>query len=456
MTHELPTERVLSTLNRDGTRRWIHPKVARGRFLTRRRIVAYALIVLYVVLPRLRFAGRPAFKLDLAARELDFLGSVFRPSDGFGLALLGVSVALAVFLVTALWGRVWCGWGCPQSVYLEHVFRPIERWLMGSRGQRASLPRRAVKWLVFAALSFALANVFLAYFVGTDELWRWVLESPLQHPAGFSLVVVVSGLMLFDFGWFREQMCIVTCPYGRLQSVLLDRQSLIVGYDRRRGEPRGKAKNKLPIASTGDCVDCVACVSVCPTGIDIREGLQMECVGCAQCIDACDGVMDKLGRKRGLIRYTSQDELAGRPRKLWRARTIIYPSLLLIAATSLIALLVRRDGNEVWIERMRDASFAILPDGRVSAPVLVKVENESDAVRDYRVELVEAGDAELQLAQPTWQVRPHSSIVIPVIVDAPRTSFVHGERRVRLQISDGGGSSKRLDATLLGPEAGAP
>jgi len=449
-------ERVLSTLNQDGTRRWLRPRLARGRFLTGRRWVGLALIVLFVLLPRIRIGGRPALLIDLVSREIDVFGTVFRPSDGFVLALLGISIVSAVFLVTALFGRVWCGWGCPQTVYLEHVFRPIERWLEGSRGQHATPVRKAIKWALFAAISFALANVFLAYFVGTDRLEHWVFRSPLDHLGGFGLVMGVSALMLFDFGWFREQMCIVTCPYGRLQSVLLDRQSLIVGYDPARGEPRGKAKKKLPVVKTGDCVDCGACVAVCPTGIDIREGLQMECVGCAQCIDACDAVMDKLKRPRGLIRYTSQDELAGKTRKVLRARTLIYPALLTVALGMLTWSVMRRTGTEVWVERITGPSFVVLPDGRISSQARIQVENQGDAPRRYTLSLVESPGASLRVAQPTWLVRPHKAIEIPLFVDVQRASFVGGERKVHVRIDDSAGYQRVLTITLLGPVNDAP
>jgi len=362
MTPPLHHERVLSTLNDDGTRNWIRPKLARGRFLRRRRIVGYALIALFVALPFVRIGGRPALLVDLISREIVAFGAVFRPSDGFVLMLLGLTIVFSVFLFTALFGRVWCGWACPQTVYLEHVFRPIERWLEGTPAQQAKLsnlhPRRIAKWMIYAALSFALANVFLAYFVGVDRLSAWVLESPVDHVGGFMVVCGVAALMLFDFAYFREQTCIVACPYGRLQSVLLDRQSLIVGYDASRGEPRGKPKKRLAVVGErGDCVDCAACVTVCPTGIDIREGLQMECIGCAQCVDACDGVMDKLGKKRGLIRYTSQDELAGKARRVLRVRTVIYPALLVFAAGLLAFGVATRGSAEVWIERITGPSF---------------------------------------------------------------------------------------------------
>ena len=468
MSENLPGERVLSTLNQDGTRHWIRPRLSRGRFLKHRRWVGIALIALFVLLPRLRIGGRPALLIDLVSREVDVLGAVFRPSDGFVLALLGISIVIAVFLVTALWGRVWCGWGCPQTVYLEHVFRPVERFFEGSRGQRASRPRKIGKWIVFSGLSFALANVFLAYFVGTDRLEHWVFESPLDHPFGFGVVMFVSALMLADFGWFREQMCIVTCPYGRLQSVLLDRQSLIVGYDVARGEPRTKAKKKLPVVDPGagsearplhdrggDCVDCNACVSTCPTGIDIRNGLQMECIGCAQCIDACDSVMDKLGRKRGLIRYTSQDELAGKPRKLARGRTLVYPALLAVAVGMLTWQILKRAGTEVWIDRIQGPAFVELPDGRISSQARIKIENQSDEARGYNLSLIDSGDAQLR-TQTVWEVKARKSVTIPLFIDVPRTAFIHGEKRVYVRIDESTGFERIVTVTLLGPAGGTP
>ena len=347
MSRNADKESVLPAMNRDGTRRWIRPRLAPGRFLSRRRFVAYALIVLFVSLPFLRIGGRPAMLIDVTSAELSLFGMVFRPSDGFLLMLLGLTVVTTVLLVTALFGRVWCGWGCPQTVYLEHVFRPLERWIEGSVGQQKAMDkknwptgRRIVGWSIFVALSFVVANVFLSYFVGTDRLLHWITTSPAKHPGGFATVMIVTGLMFADFAYFREQVCIIACPYGRLQSTLLDTQSLIVAYDAGRGEPRGAVRHKLPMLAEaplvqnvahnagavslaggvkqGSCIDCNACVAVCPTGIDIRQGLQLECVGCAQCIDACDTVMDKVHQPRGLIRYTSQDQLAGKT-NVWDA-----------------------------------------------------------------------------------------------------------------------------------------
>jgi cytochrome c oxidase accessory protein FixG len=459
MTSNIQTERVLSTLNQDGTRHYIRPKLARGRFLTRRRVVGFALIALFVLLPRLRIDGHPALLIDVLSRELHVFGAMFEASDGIALALLGLTIVAAIFLVTALFGRVWCGWGCPQTVYLELVFRPIERLFEGSRGQRSTKLRRTLKWVGFSAVSFTLSNVFLAYFVGTARLERWVFGSPADHPLGFAVVLGVAGLVLLDFGWFREQMCIVACPYGRLQSVLIDRQSSIVGYDASRGEPRGKPKKKLPMLGEapklGDCVDCGACVAVCPTGIDIRNGLQMECIGCTQCIDACDTVMDKLQRKRGLIRYTSQDELAGKGRQLLRARTIAYPVLLAIAAGALALTVTRRASTELWVEHTNGPAFVELPNGQISSAARVKVENKDDKSRRYHLRLVDSPGAVLR-SQEAWTIEAHKSFALPLFIDVPRASFVGGKRRVYLSVHDTSGFERIITLTLLGPEGGTP
>ncbi|MBA3457181.1 MAG: cytochrome c oxidase accessory protein CcoG [Deltaproteobacteria bacterium] len=463
MTPPLATERVLSTLNQDGTRHWIHPRLAAGRFLRGRKVVGYALIAMFLVLPFVHVGGRPALLLDVLTQELSVFGAVFKATDGYLMMLLGLIIVVTVFLVTALFGRVWCGWACPQTVYLEHVFRPIERWLEGSPSQRRKLDaargvhgRRVLKWLIYAALSFVLANVFLAYFVGVDRLATWVLVSPLQHPGGFMTVAGVAALMLFDFGYFREQTCNVACPYGRLQSVLLDRQSLIIGYDTRRGEPRGKPKKHLPvIGERGDCIDCSACVAVCPTGIDIREGLQMECIGCAQCIDACDAVMDRIAKPRKLIGYTSQDELEGKPRRLLRTRTILYP-VLLAGVTGLFVWALGGETTQVHVERAQGPIFVELPDGMISSQARIKLDNETDEERSYAVHLSRAPDAKLRTPQVTWQVQGGRSMTLPLFVDVPRSSFVHGKRVVSLRVADDRGFARIVEVTLLGPEGAVP
>jgi len=465
-----PPRRSLPTLNADGTRVVLHPRPSPGRFLRRRKVVGYALIALFVLLPHLRIGGRPPLLIDLVHREIALLGAVFRPSEGVLLMLLGLAVALTVFLVTAMFGRVWCGYGCPQTVYLELVFRPIERWIEGASGHGRARQggeglgwRRPLKWAIYAALAFAIANVFLSYFVPTELLWRWITGSPAEHPGGFTVVLAVTALMFFDFAYFREQTCTVACPYGRLQSVLLDRQSLIVGYDAIRGEPRGKAgkagkssASGATASGLGDCVDCNACVATCPTGIDIREGLQMECIGCAQCIDACDAIMTKLHRPRGLIRYATQEQLAGEPRKISRLRVWIYPVLLAVVLGALGSQLAGRGDSELWLLRNDEGAFTELGDGRISSLVRLKIENRSSSPRRYTVALDGDPAAELLMARPQVEVAGGASAEVSLFVLAPFSSFRGGKRATTLVVQEEGQQLGRLAVTLLGPERASP
>ena len=456
--HALAPEPVLPTMNADGSRHRIRPRPSRGRFWAWRGVTAYTLIALFVVLPFVRIGGRPALLFDLARRELSVLGVVFRPTDGSVLMLFGLTIVIAVFLVTALFGRAWCGWGCPQTVYLEWVFRPIERWIEGGPARQRELderrgvaPRRVLTYAVFAILSMLVGNVFLAYFVGVDRLSLWIRSSPLEHPTGFAIMAGVSLAVLLDFAWFREQVCILACPYGRLQTVLLDRQSMIVGYDATRGEPRGKLSKRVALPVVGDCVDCRACVTTCPTGIDIRNGLQMECINCAQCVDACDAIMDRVGRGRGLIRYSSQDELAGKPRRVLRTRTLVYPALLVVVGGLLAWQLRARPAADVWAVRVEGAPFAELADGRVSSQAPVRIENRSGATRHYTVELVGAPDLELVTPRAPVEIASGRAAVIAVVVLAPHAAFRAGEREIRLRVRDEAGFSRELRHTLLGP-----
>ena len=251
MSVPIANHRVLPTLNQDGTRRWIRPKLSHGVWYARRRVVAYVLMLVFFAIPHIRVGGKPLILLDLPRRQFTFVGVTFLPTDTLLLMLLMASILIGVFLLTALFGRVWCGWACPQTVYMEFLFRPIERFFEGGRsgsleldrqGRRGQLdPRRLAKYAVYGVLSLFLAHTFLAYFVGVEQLAVWVRRSPVEHPTSFAIMALTSGAIMLDFTWFREQTCLVACPYGRVQSVLLDRQSLIVAYDVNRGEPRAKA-----------------------------------------------------------------------------------------------------------------------------------------------------------------------------------------------------------------------
>jgi cytochrome c oxidase accessory protein FixG len=337
---------------------------------------------------------------------------------------------------------------------MEFIFRPIERFFDGAIRQKSrktppSATRWALKHTAFAIVAFLLGNVFLSYFVGVDRLIHWMSGSPFTHPTGFAVMSATAGLVFVDFAYFREQMCTVVCPYARLQSVLLDAKSLVVAYDAGRGEPRGKKGR-----TTGDCVDCKACVAVCPTGIDIRQGLQLECIACTQCIDACDGIMDKLQRPRGLIRYTSEDALAkGRfdKRALLRARTIAYPALFLVLIGVLLAVSGQSAVADVTVLRGIGAPFVEQGD-KVQNLIRVKIRNRSSGVRSFHVSLLGASDIDVLTPEDPLTLSPRAQGTESVFLLAPRTSFTRGSRSIRVQVSDQTGYAYTTTYKLVGPE----
>ncbi len=463
-------EEVLSTLTVEGKRRWIYPIRSKGRFDRRRLIVAWVLIALFVGLPLIKINGKPAILLHLATREFTFFGTTFYPTDTFLLLLILVGSVFSIIVLTALLGRVWCGWGCPQTVYLEYVFRPIERWIEGPehvRKRRNEGPwtfekvwRKSARFGIYLAISLGLAHVFLAYFVGWDDLSSWLTRSPLEHTGSFFTMAFTTGLILFDFGYFREQMCTITCPYARMQSVLLDRDSLIVSYDPSRGEPRAKrGKKKLAleaageIPARGDCIDCAACVRTCPTGIDIRDGLQMECIACTQCIDACDVIMDNIGKPRGLIRYTSENEIAGKPARNVRPRTVIYVSILAVIVVALATLLATRSSFDINVGRVTGAPFVELPDGKIANRLRLRVRNQTGERVAYTVVVEDPAGAEVQFVGVSpIELEPGEMKRSEVFVVLPASDLPNGRRETTLRFDFGEGVSETARYTLLGPQ----
>lgn len=452
--------RVLPTLNEDGSRRWLRPKPSHGKFLRRRQVMAYALMVVFFIIPYLRMAGKPLILLDLPRREFTFFGTTFLPTDTLLLMLLMASILITIFLLTALFGRVWCGWACPQTVYMEFLFRPIERWLEGGRSGSMQLDklhmrgqlhaRRLAKYAIYLVLALFLAHTFLAYFVGVDQLAVWVRRSPVQHPTSFAIMALVSGAIMFDFTFFREQTCLVACPYGRFQSVLLDRQSLIVAYDTRRGEPRARGKERA--ATAGDCIDCGACTITCPTGIDIRDGLQMECIHCTQCADACDEIMSRIGKPPGLIRYSSSAALAGERVRRLRPRVVLYPLALVLALGGFVYALGTRAPADVTVLRGMGEPYTIEADGRVANQVRIKITNRSNGDRTYAVTLDSVAQAQVIAPGVPVAVARGATETASLFILLPESAFHDGERHVSFTVSDGGGYRATFPYRLVGPE----
>ncbi len=461
-----PEEHVLSTLNKDGSRNWLRPKLSPGRFLLRRRIVAYILIALFTIIPYTKINDKPTILLDIAHREFTIFGFTFLPTDTLLLALFMLCLFVSIFLITALLGRIWCGWACPQTVYMEFLFRPLERLIEGApgRARKTSGLRRTIKYIVYFICAVYLAHTFLAYFVGIETLFQWVQTSPLEHPTAFIVMAAVTGLMLFDFGFFREQVCIVMCPYGRFQSVMLDRNSLIVTYDQERGEPRGKMKRKKKptgdvaldvlqeeTPAVGDCVDCKKCVTTCPTGIDIRNGLQMECIGCAQCIDACDAVMKKLGRKIGLIRYSSQAAVEDGHWSLLRPRVFLYPTFLAILITAFIFVFAGKNSADVVLLRGKGRPFMMMEGGMVSNQMRVKITNRSGVVASYTL-ADNLADCELVVPEGNpVTIDPGATKTIDVLIVSPGHIFSEGSVPIKIGVTS---AALNVEHTyrLVGPD----
>jgi cytochrome c oxidase accessory protein FixG len=455
-----PSRDVVTTIAEDGSHRVLHPADVHGRFTSARRAVAGVLMVVYLVLPWIKIRGYPMVFLDVANRRFHLLGWTLAAQDLWLFFFLITGVGFSLFFITSLLGRIWCGWACPQTIFLEHVFRRIERMIDGDatkRRQLATTPwtlgkltRSVAKQTLYIVAAAIIAHLFLAYFVSIPKLWGMMTEAPTQHWALFAFVFTFTAVLYFNFAWFREQLCLIICPYGRLQSALIDDHSLAIGYDVTRGEPRGK----LGTSGAGDCVDCVRCIQVCPTGIDIRQGLQIECIGCSACIDACDDVMRKVGKPQGLIRYDSAEGLAGRKTKWIRPRTVVYAVLLTVGIAAFGLALRGVHSFECALTRMPGAPYFLEEKG-IRNQFLMRILNKRPEVVRFQICVRKAPaasevlglDREITLAALGEQVQP-------VIVEVPSRNYIPGET-VTLQVQNQFGEKSTVEAQFDGPDVKA-
>lgn len=459
MTTAHPTKERVTTIGEGGRRFWLYPASFKGLWLKRRQWLAAILIVLFFVLPWLKVDGHQAVLLDIADRKFAFFGIVFWPQDFYIFWFFVVGGVVAIFLVTALWGRLWCGWACPQTVFLEHVFRRIEKWIEGDAMKRRRLDRGPWTWekvrkkflklSVFMIISIHFANTVLCYFAGSDHVMQMTFTAPGDNWGWFTFMAFLSFLFFADFAWFREQFCIIACPYGRFQSALLDEHSLIVGYDYGRGEPRQRLR-KGTAPSGGDCIDCNRCVAVCPTGIDIRMGLQMECVNCTACMDACDEVMAKVNRDAGLIRYTSICELEGKPRRSLRLRTVAYGVLttfLLVAGS--YALLHKREYG-IQVLRAVGSGFTRVQSNHVINHFQVKISNRSSKPLTIKPR-VPLG-YELVTALPSWTIPAQSTQNQSLFIRRSLDQFsANGKEQLTIEFLRSDKTVYQDEITLIGP-----
>ncbi len=374
----------ISTIDEQGKRVFIHPKKPSGRYFNRRLIVGWLLLAILFGVPFLKSNGESFFLFDIIQRKFILFGVHFWPQDTYLFAIGMISLLVGIVLFTAVYGRLWCGWTCPQTVFMEILFRPVEYLIDGdSKDQRRlrnspwnfeKIWKRTVKNFIFVVLSILITNALLAWVIGIDAVFQIITEPISEHLTGFIVMLIFSGFLFFIYSWFREQVCTILCPYGRIQGVLLDINSIIVSYDYKRGEPRGKSKDGQP---SGDCIDCGQCVQVCPTGIDIRNGTQLECINCTACIDACDSVMDKVSKPRGLIRFASEKEISKGEKFKITPRMIGYSTLLVALVVFLSVLIFGREDLETTILRTPGMLFQTQEDGRISNLYNIKIINKT-------------------------------------------------------------------------------
>ncbi|MCM4152758.1 cytochrome c oxidase accessory protein CcoG [Arenibacter sp. N53] len=357
----------IGTINEDGKRAWIFPKKPSGKFYEYRKYVSYVLLAFLILAPFVKINGNQFLMFNVLERRFNIFGFPFWPQD-FHLFVISMIIGVIfIALFTVAFGRIFCGWMCPQTIFMEMVFRRIEFWIDGDRGAQIRLSKqpwnaekirkRGLKLIVFFIISFLIANVFLAYLIGSDRLMQYITDGPLQHVSTLISLLIFTAVFYFVFAWFREQVCIIACPYGRMQGVLLDNKSIVVAYDHKRGEAengrkkfrKGEDRNAL---GNGDCIDCFQCVNVCPTGIDIRNGTQLECVNCTACIDECDTIMEKVNLPKGLIRYASEDNIEKKSKFKFTPRLKGYTAVLVILTGVLIGMLFLRNEVEANILRL--------------------------------------------------------------------------------------------------------
>lgn len=463
---ELHEER-LGTTDEQGHRVYIHPEDVKGFWRTQRTRFYWFLIIVYLVLPWINWGGKQMILLNIPMREFTFFGTTFYAHDAPLVLLLLLGFVFTMGLVTSIWGRVWCGWACPQTVFIDTIYRNIERLVEGKARKRQKLDempwnaekilKKSLKWIGFIVASLVISHSLLGYFVGARNLLSITTTGPSAHPTLFGISMFITGLFLFDFGWFREQFCIIACPYGRFQSVMMDENSLTVAYDTKRGEPRrGQVKDH---SDEGDCVNCYHCVKACPTGIDIRRGTQLECIACTNCIDACDEIMVKLKKPKGLIRYDTENALEGKPTKRFGIRSTIYLVAIAVVFSTLVYNLVNAGRLKVTLIRGTGKPYRerTLPTGTREVTNLYKArldyKDQKEINIDFRLKDVANRD-KVEIITPVRPFELHSGRSKSALIHFKfKPDFLKsGSRKINLEFYDQTGKVHvTKEVNLVGP-----
>lgn len=453
---------TLATVDQQGKRIWIYPKMPKGKFYAYRKYVSYFLLAVLFITPWIKWNGRPLFLFNIMESKFILFGVYFAPQDFhlFVIAMLIFMVFIALF--TVVFGRVFCGWICPQTIFMEMVYRRIEYWIEGDANAQRRLNKSAwtsdkvikkvSKQFIFFLIAVMIANTFLAYIIGIDQVLEIISEPIRLHWQGFITMIIFSFVFYFVFASLREQVCTTICPYGRLQGVLLDKQSLAVQYDYKRGETRGKLKKNAPLnEDIGDCIDCNLCVQVCPTGIDIRDGIQLECVNCTACMDACDEVMDKIDRPKGLIRIDSLAGIEDENHKLVNKRSAAYSIVLLILTLGEVFLFMGRTDVEILLLRTPGMLYQEQEDGRISNLYNYQLINKTDDSYPITINIVNIEEAEIDFVGASPIIKSEEITEGALFIKIPREHLKGRKNKVKLAAYHDGELITEFETNFLGP-----
>jgi cytochrome c oxidase accessory protein FixG len=449
----------ISTVDSEGKRVRLFTKKPKGNFYNARTIVSLILLAILFAGPFIKINGHPFLLLNFLGRKFYIFGMAFWPQDLhlFGIGLITLIVFVVLF--TAVFGRLFCGWACPQSVFMEMIFRRIDFWIEGDeRAQRKltdspwnfnKIFKKGIKFAIYFIIAFVIGNTLLAYIIGIDELLKIISDPISEHLAGFITMMIFSFLTFANFAFFREQACILVCPYGRLQGVLLDDNSVVVHYDFSRGEPRGKGK-RTESSKLGDCIDCHQCVEVCPTGIDIRNGTQLECINCTACIDACNTIMDKVKSPRGLIRYASYNSIAGDKKKSFNLRIVGYVSVFVLLLGIFSTLLAGRKPIETTILRTAGSLYQEVIDGYISNLYNIKVVNKSYENRKITLELIKPVSGKIRMIKAI-NLEKDDLAESAFFIDIPKESINSTKIPVTINVLSDGEKMEQFKTAFVAP-----
>ncbi len=459
----------IGTINKEGKRAWLFPKKPSGKYYEYRKYVSYVLLAFLFSAPFIKVNGNQFLMFNVLERRFNVFGFPFWPQDFHLFVIMMLIGVVFVIIFTVAFGRLFCGWVCPQTIFMEMVFRRIEYWIDGDRGKQIRLDKmpwnaekirkRVLKWIIFFIISFAIANVFLAYLIGSDRLIQYIQDGPFSHISTLISLLIFTGVFYFVFAWFREQVCIIACPYGRLQGVLLDNKSIIVAYDHKRGErEEGRSKFKKnedrEAIGKGDCIDCFQCVHVCPTGIDIRNGTQLECVNCTACIDACDHMMESVDLPKGLIRYASEDNIEKKAKFKFSARLKGYTAVLFILTGVLIGMLFLRNDVEARVLRLPGQLYERKADNIISNVYTFKLVNKTTAAIDeVNFKLISHKGKINLVAHDDFIVPPQGLSEGTLFIEINASALSGDKDRVEIGVYSGDKLIEKTTAAFLGPRS---